>query len=552
MAAMAGTAVEVRPSADDETAARIRERLVRRMPADGVWGWVLPLVITAVAAVMRIVALARPPGSPLGAKSTLVFDETYYAHDSWSLLHHGVELNGKGTAPAFVVHPPLGKWMIAVGELLFDHGHQVFIGGTSYPSSPFSFRIAGAVVGSLSVLLIARIARRMFRSTLLGCVAAVLLALDGLEFVQSRVSMLDIFLMFWILAAFGCLVLDRDWTRQRLADRLGGPGGSRAPNAWLGLRPWRWACGVCLGAATATKWDGLYWVPTFLFLALAWDVTARRTAGAPHPVKATLRHDVAFSLVPFVVVAFAVYTATWTGWFLSDGVHAYDHDRYVHAGQSWFTHDRAVVGAWLRYQWEMLDFHRHLHSGHPYLSRPWGWLLLLRPVAYYYETPARACGAASCSQEVLGVGTPAIWWVAIPALLAVCWRLLSRFDWRAAAILLAFLAGYLPWFLADGEHRTMFLFYMLPAVPFMVLAITLAIGMALGDRRRNEIRWIVVTAVAGVYLVGVLANFAWLYPVLSGQVITNDQWRERMRPVDWNCTQPDHRNQEHELSGCWI
>ena len=57
----------------------------------------------------------------------------------------------------------------------------------------------------------------MTRSTLLGCVAGLLLALDGLELVMSRTALLDIFVMFWVLAAFGSLVVDRDRSRARIA-----------------------------------------------------------------------------------------------------------------------------------------------------------------------------------------------------------------------------------------------------------------------------------------------------------------------------------------------
>jgi dolichyl-phosphate-mannose--protein O-mannosyl transferase len=212
-----------------------------------------------------------------------------------------------------------------------------------------------------------------------------------------------------------------------------------------------------------------------------------------------------------------------------------------------------VLGGWWHYQRSVWDFHRGLDAAHPYLSRPYGWLLLARPVAYYYASP-KTCGTDTCSQEVLGVGTPAIWWVAIPALIAVGWRLVSRFDWRAAAILVSFLAGYLPWFLEDREHRTMFLFYLLPSVPFMVLAITMAIGMLIGSRtaQRSERRRLIALALTGAYLVGVVANFSYLRPVLNGQVITYEQWHDRMW-LDWGCSgQGDDRNQEHELAPCWI
>ena len=87
--------------------------------------------------------------------------------------------------------------LIAVGEWLFG-------------LTPFGWRFAVAVVGSLSILMLARITRRMTSSTLLGCIAGLLMALDGLELVLSRTAILDIFVMFWVLAAFGLLVLDRD------------------------------------------------------------------------------------------------------------------------------------------------------------------------------------------------------------------------------------------------------------------------------------------------------------------------------------------------------
>ena len=55
----------------------------------------------------------------------------------------------------------------------------------------------------------------MFGSIVLGCAAGLLMAFDGMHFVLSRTALLDIFLMFFVLAAFGALVLDRDQRRPR-------------------------------------------------------------------------------------------------------------------------------------------------------------------------------------------------------------------------------------------------------------------------------------------------------------------------------------------------
>ncbi|WP_037973056.1 phospholipid carrier-dependent glycosyltransferase, partial [Streptosporangium amethystogenes] len=166
-------------------------------------------------------------------------------------------------------HPPLGKWMIGLGEQLFG-------------MTPYGWRFAGAVVGVLSILILARVARRMTRSTLLGCLAGLLLAVDGLHYVLSRTALLDIFLMFWVLAGFACLVADRDWARGKLVDWYeSSPLSDQGP--WLGLRPWRIAAGLCLGAACAVKWSGIFFLVAFAVMSLVWDAGARRAIGLRRP-----------------------------------------------------------------------------------------------------------------------------------------------------------------------------------------------------------------------------------------------------------------------------
>ena len=70
--------------------------------------------------------------------------------------------------------------MIGFGESLFGINNS------------FGWRFSSAVVGTLAILMIGRIGRRLFGSTMLGCIAALLLAFDGEEFVHSRTGLLDI------------------------------------------------------------------------------------------------------------------------------------------------------------------------------------------------------------------------------------------------------------------------------------------------------------------------------------------------------------------------
>ena len=259
--------------------------------------------------------------------------------------------------------------MIAVGEWLFG-------------LTPFGWRFSVALVGSLAILMLARIVRRMTSSTLLGCVAGLLLALDGLELVLSRTAILDIFVMFWVLAAFGLLVIDRD--------RPGGwpprPGRTASPAPAIPTRAapssgsagcgWRRA--YAWARPCASKWNGVWYILAFGGLVLAWDLGARRAAGFPARVAGVLRSDAKWLPVSFGVVPAVVYIASWTGWFATP----YGYDRTGIRFSPGGVHTSTIV-AWLQYNKWMLQFGLGLTTGQTYKSNPLGWLLLARPISFY-------------------------------------------------------------------------------------------------------------------------------------------------------------------------
>jgi dolichyl-phosphate-mannose-protein mannosyltransferase len=333
--------------------------------------------------------------------------------------------------------------------------------------------------------------------------------------------------MFWILAAFGFLVIDRDWARARLAASVGES--SDGPGPRLGIRPWRVLAGVCLGLACASKWDGIWYVVAFGLLALAWDFGARRAAGFQLPGLGTL-FDGLCALVSMVVVPIAVYIATWSGWFAS----SIGYDRNYAAQHGVHTPVISALYSLVKYHREMLYFHTHLHQHHPYQSQPWTWLVMSRPVAFFYTSPSaghNGCQVAHCSQAILAIGTPTIWWASIAALTAlIVWWLVHR-DWRAGAILLAVAAGWLPWF--AFPDRTKFFFYAVVFVPFLVLAITMCLGLILGPTVSSPLRRGVGAAIVGGYLIIVVLNFFYLYPVLAAKVIPYSAWHARMWFSSW-------------------
>ncbi|MEP7024385.1 MAG: phospholipid carrier-dependent glycosyltransferase, partial [Actinomycetota bacterium] len=410
-----------------EPAPEGRRLLVPPMPASIFWGWAGPLLVTVIGAVLRF--------SRLGVPHSVVFDETYYVPDAYGILKHGVEINHVKNADAllahgsthilavthgeYVVHPPLGKMMIAVGEWALG-------------LTPSGWRFSAALAGTLAILMTARIARRMTRSTLLGCVAGLLLALDGLELVLSRTAILDIFVMFWVLAAFGLIVIDRDWARTRLAAAPpAGPDCAAGPR--LGIR-WRLVlAGVCLGLACACKWNGVWYIPAFGALVLAWDLGARRAAGFGDRCRGVLRSDAKWLPVWFGIVPVAVYAASWTGWFAT----SYGYDRNGAALNG--GHPTSTLVAWLQYSKSMLSYGLGLSVHQRNQSNPVSWLLLTRPVVFYTQClPSNSCGAqGSTEQEVLVIGTPLIWWASAVTLLAcLVWWWVRR-DWRAGSVLIA-------------------------------------------------------------------------------------------------------------------
>ncbi|MFF6958885.1 dolichyl-phosphate-mannose--protein mannosyltransferase [Streptomyces sp. NPDC088197] len=499
-------------------------------------GWLGPLLVAVFAGAIRFWHLGNP--------RDVVFDETYYAKDAWSLLKLGYEgtwPDGKvsnpqilahpqviplSDAPGYVVHPPMGKWVIAVGEWMFG-------------LNPFGWRFMMALIGTLSVLMLCRIGRRLFRSTALGCVAGTLLAVDGLHFVMSRIALLDLVISFFALAAFGCLLIDRDWSRARLARALpvdesgyAGPDRQVGDRTGMGWRPWRIAAAVCLGLACASKWNGLYFLAVFGIMTVVWDIGSRRLAGARRPYLAVLRKDLGWAALTILPVALVTYLLSWSGWFLSDN--AYGRHWADARGGTWSWIPAPIRSLW-HYEVQVYDFNVNLQTPHPYQSNPWSWLVLGRPVSYFFQSPKNGedgChAAAGCSREIIALGTPLLWWSACFALIYLVYRWAMRRDWRAGAILCAAGAGYLPWFLY--QDRTIFFFYAVAFVPYLCLAVAMMIGAFLGPPSASEGRRMWGAVGAGTLVLLIIWNFIYFFPIYTGMTIPYSSWQARMWFDSW-------------------
>ena len=510
------------------------ERLRLPMPADRLVGWVVTLLITAIAFALRLPRLAYP--------NKLVFDETYYAKDAYSLLRFGYERNWPAdantsvtagnvdvmqTTGEFVVHPPVGKWLIALGEQLFG-------------MNSLGWRVGPLVFGTLLVLVTIRLVRRVSRSTLLGGLAGLLLTFDGLSFVMARTALLDVFVAFFTVAAVGCLAADRDWFRGRLADHLersGAPDLARSFGPALVLRPWRLAAGVSFGLALGTKWNALYVLAAFALLSMAWDVGARRLAGAGVRANLALLRDGIPAFVSLVVVSAGVYLASWAGWFATSG--GYDRQWGRDHPDAGTVHlFGSNLASWLHYQRDIWNFHTGTfinHAEHAYRADPAGWLVVARPIGIdainSIKPGTDGClGPDDCIRVISGIGTPALWWVAIFALVAALLLWVGGRDWRFGIPVVGVLSAWLPWFQYDS--RPLFFFYAIMIIPFSAMAVALVAGRVLGRADAGD-RRMLGGIVIGVFVALVAANFAYLYPILTDALLPYPRWLSRMWFSSW-------------------
>jgi dolichyl-phosphate-mannose-protein mannosyltransferase len=543
------------------------QRAYRRMD-DAFIGWFASIAVTLLALFLRLWRLGEP--------HAFMFDETYYAKDAWSMANFGYvrsyqdgandailggHTSGQWTdTPSLIVHPEVGKWLIAAGEKAFG-------------MDPFGWRVSAAVVGSLMVLVMCRLVRRMTGSTLLGCVAGLLLGFDGLHLVLSRMALLDIFVAFFMLLGVHAIVADRDWFRRRMASQVGPTG--TVEHGWgpvrsMLWRPWLFWAGIVFGLAVGTKWAALYPLAAFGAMAWLWSAGARRSFGVR---AATLRSVVVDGIPAFfqlVVVALLVYAASWTGWLVH--AHAYEEawsstqytrfvswdgkcdtekeelldvkyndDRWPTATEKDATGLGEVVQS-LRSLWyyhqDVYTFHRYFLdcSQHDYASNPAGWLLLNRPVGadaqLDIQPGEQGCNAAEgsdCLRQVLILGNPTLWWGSVLALIASAALWVGARDWRYGVAVVGTLVTWLPWL--GNDDRPIFSFYAILTLPFLVLASTLVMGRMIGDAAdptRSPARRTAGVVVSGTFVVLVLVNFAFFWPIWTDGLLTHREWLQRI------------------------
>ena len=542
-------------SADARHARGPAAPLHRLMTSPQAAGWIVSCLMALFGGLLRFIRLGSP--------RSLVFDETYYVKDAWTMLNtgeprdwpetiagikidtlfaDGKDLNGWLNTAEYVVHPPFGKWCIALGLKLF--------GGAQ---NPFAWRVAAAVAGTVAIVILCRIILRLFHSLPMVAIGGFLMSIDGMGIVLSRTGLLDNFIMVFALGAFACMLAHRDWARQRLQNAyqresthrgarwiaVTGRNGSirwqlDATGPFIACSWWRLAAAILLGLTTGVKWSGAYFFAVFCVISVLWDAWERHRVGFRSWLTTGIWRDAVPAALYMIPVYALTYGATWLGWFLHKDSYMRDWaSQHPGEGITWLPES---MRSFVQYHIQMWQFHTTLDSLHDYQANPLTWPIQQRPTSFYWnelgstEHPG-LCALqknAQCVEAVTSLGNPLIWWlgsacVIIGIVIAIA---VKHGDWKIWAVLAGFLGGWLPW--AQYLHRTTFTFYAIVILPWVILGFIYVADWLHGVLETSTYWWIM----GGVLtIIGLVSAF--FYPIWTAMPVPYPFWLSHMWFDSW-------------------
>ncbi|MGA7910042.1 MAG: phospholipid carrier-dependent glycosyltransferase [Candidatus Dormiibacterota bacterium] len=442
-----------------------------------------------------------------------VFDEIYFPVDAYNDVK-GMELCRPTTQNCrfnyFDPEPPLGKLMIAAGEWGYGWYRAHFTGVTGdyidLGFNTFGWRIAACLFGTLCIPMMYLFARRLWPNRLFAIAAATLVCFDGMFFIQSRIGMIDIFPIFFILCAYFLYLV-------HVQSRT-------ATSSLVSLV----ALGTILGIGIAAKWIVLAAYASIVLLLVVRAI--RRNVdfnigppGRPfwswgRPEGTTIPGDVywpsyvSVAIIALVVIPLGIYVASWYPFFAR--------------GQ---FHNLADL---IDYQKASYLYHATLKATHPYGSQWWSWPLLSRPVLYYAEYTNLGIDQFTGQpliSRMANLGNPWIWWTSLPCVVSLPYFIVRYRSFPATVILLGFLTQYLPWSLIS---RVIFMYHMFGGLIFMILALAFVLTH-LAERLRRPHRELLVAAFLGTAVL----FFGYFYPVWTGVPISQSAYFEGTGTPPW-------------------
>lgn len=448
--------------------------------------------------------------------NALVFDEVYYAKFANNYL--------TGTQ-FFNAHPPLSQYIIAIGIWIGSHlpiGQDTVNSFTGSLRTTWSYRWINALTGSFIPLVVAALAYQINHRRSFALIAALFAAVDGLFLVESRYALNNVYLVIFGLLGqlFFLIALNQPLLK-------------------------RWAnfslSGFFFGASACIKWNGLWFLlGVYLIWATAWLIKLMHSK-AQNPqseAKISKAHISLANLTQLNIFHMIWYFAIIPA---------------VTYSLLWIPHLKMnpKPGFWQAQQ-DILVFHEKIGSGpniHPYCSSWYSWILMWRPVAYFYQTardtnemipayPPLPPEAAKVFYDVHAMGNPFLWWLSTAAILLLLLLLVQRLiegpgrqpgissqTWIALYLVFNWLAQLLPWVRVT---RCTFIYHYMGASVFSGLALAWLVDRWIQNRDKPHYR----SAGLTVIIVVILAFVYWS-PIYLGLPLSPVDYHLRMWFSSW-------------------
>lgn len=331
----------------------------------------------------------------------MIFDEIYHARTAYEMIN--------GWQIYEWTHPPLGKAIMSLGIRMFG-------------MNPFGWRFMGNLMGILMLPAMYCFGKLLFKKTSWATALMMLMTLDGMHFIQTRLATIDSYGVFFIILMY--LFMYKYYTMNWNHDKL-----------WKTFIPLGLS-GICFGLGIASKWIGAY---AGVGLAIIFFYTLyrryREMSAARAQSKNTALSDadkatfarigdrqtftikliatIGFCLLFFVIVPFIIYCASYGAYFDAPG----------------------NKGAWyetvLKNQTDMFSYHKGILDSKNHFQSPWyQWPIMWHPYWYYQasELPTGIMGTISC------MGNPLIWWFGLVSALSCFIMFIRKLSLRQKVI----------------------------------------------------------------------------------------------------------------------
>lgn len=409
------------------------------------------------------------------------FDEIYHARTAYEHI--------LGLEPYENTHPPLGKYIIALGILIFG-------------MNPFGWRFMGTLFGVLMLPVLYHLLKQIFGKTSLAAFGTIWFAFDFMHFTQTRIATIDTYAVFFLLLMYDAMVvfLRKDVENTPLTKLL----------------PPLLICGIFTGLGIASKWTAAYGALGLAVLFFGkFFLAYRKRTRDKRDRKIFLNRMLKVCLwccLFFIAIPFGIYFCA----FLP---------------VTTLPHNRAnVFGNFWRYQLHMYNYHSGLQATH-YFASPWyEWPFDVRPIWFFSNSSAVDLISPKYS-TISSFGSPLLWWSGLAAVIYAVYAWVKRRSPYAAVALCGYLSVFLPWVLVP---RLTFIYHYFTAVPFLVISLTGAADLFIkskpGSRTLNAgtLSIPVSTVVLWVFTALILISFILFYPVLSGLPV-NRSYTESLR-----------------------